>query len=157
MGSVAVVHGSSCSEACGIFLDQGLNPCPLHWQVDSYPLCHQGSLAGKFWGRIHKDWEENLGVEVMGVSPFWLWWCFTDVYSGPLNLSLHGSICLFNSKFYSTTPMHDWLNPQMGNHGHGESTISYWCFSTEWKVSTWTPVLFRVNLYICQNWSNCTS
>ena len=24
-------------------LDQGLNLCPLHWQVDSYPLYHQGS------------------------------------------------------------------------------------------------------------------
>ena len=24
----------------GIFLPQGLNPCLLHWQVDSLPLCH---------------------------------------------------------------------------------------------------------------------
>ena len=24
--------------ACGIFPDQGLNSCPLHWQADSYPL-----------------------------------------------------------------------------------------------------------------------
>ena len=34
-GSVVVAHGPSCSAACGIFPDQGLNPCPLHWQVDS--------------------------------------------------------------------------------------------------------------------------
>ena len=27
--SVAVVHGLSCSVACGIFLDRGSNPCPL--------------------------------------------------------------------------------------------------------------------------------
>ena len=27
----------SCSEACGIFLDQGLNSCLLHYQVDSLP------------------------------------------------------------------------------------------------------------------------
>ena len=27
--SVVVMHGLSCSAACGIFLDQGLNPCPL--------------------------------------------------------------------------------------------------------------------------------
>ena len=33
--SVVVAHGLSCSAACGIFLDQGSNPCPLHWQVDS--------------------------------------------------------------------------------------------------------------------------
>ena len=25
---------AECSEACGIFRDQGLNPCPLHWQAD---------------------------------------------------------------------------------------------------------------------------
>ena len=34
VGSVVVAHGLSCSEACGIFPDQGLNPCALHWQVD---------------------------------------------------------------------------------------------------------------------------
>ena len=42
-GSVAVAHGPSCSTACGIFPDQGSNPCPLHWQAGSQPLCHQGS------------------------------------------------------------------------------------------------------------------
>ena len=30
----------SCSAACVIFLDQGSNPCLLHWQVDSLPLNH---------------------------------------------------------------------------------------------------------------------
>ena len=34
-GSVVVAHGLSCSVACGIFLDQGSNLCPLHWQADS--------------------------------------------------------------------------------------------------------------------------
>ena len=42
-GSVIVAHGPSCSPACGIFPDQGSNPCPLHWQADSQPLRHQGS------------------------------------------------------------------------------------------------------------------
>ena len=35
VSSVVVVLGLSCSAACGIFPDQGLNPCPLPWQVDS--------------------------------------------------------------------------------------------------------------------------
>ena len=35
--------GLSCPMACGIFPDQGSNPCPLHWQVDSQALRHQGS------------------------------------------------------------------------------------------------------------------
>ena len=47
-GSVIVAHGPSCSAACGIFPDQGSNPCPLHWQADSQPLHHQGSLVLSF-------------------------------------------------------------------------------------------------------------
>ena len=46
--SVVVAHGPSRSAACGIFPDQGSNPCPLHWQVDSQPLCHQGSPTFHF-------------------------------------------------------------------------------------------------------------
>ena len=44
-GSAIVAHGPSCSATCGIFPDQGSNPCPLHWQADSQPLRHQGSPA----------------------------------------------------------------------------------------------------------------
>ena len=42
-GSVAVEHGLSYMTACETFLDQRLNPCLLHRQVDSLPLDHQGS------------------------------------------------------------------------------------------------------------------
>ena len=45
---VIVAHGPSCSAACGIFPDQGSNPCPLHWQADSQPLRHQGSPSITF-------------------------------------------------------------------------------------------------------------
>ena len=38
-----MAHGLSCSEACVIFQDQGLNLCLLLWQADSLPLSHQGS------------------------------------------------------------------------------------------------------------------
>ena len=34
-------HKLSCSTACGIFLDQGSNPCLLDWQANSLPLSHQ--------------------------------------------------------------------------------------------------------------------
>ena len=47
-GSVVVGH-SSCSTACGIFPTQESNPCFLHWQVDSLPLSHQGSLSLGSW------------------------------------------------------------------------------------------------------------
>ena len=42
-GSGVVAHGLSCSVARGIFPDQGLNHCLLHWQVHSLLLSHQGS------------------------------------------------------------------------------------------------------------------
>ena len=44
----AAVHRLSCSEARGIFPDQGLNPCLLHWQVTSSPVSHQGSPSTTF-------------------------------------------------------------------------------------------------------------
>ena len=34
-GSTVVVDGLSCSVACRVFLDQGLNPCHLHWEAGS--------------------------------------------------------------------------------------------------------------------------
>ena len=48
-GSVVAAPGLSCSVACGIFWDQGWNPCPLHWQEDSHPLYQQGSLLLLFF------------------------------------------------------------------------------------------------------------
>ena len=54
-GSVIVAHGPSCSAACGIFPDQGSNPCPLHQQADSQPLRHQGSPSLLF-----KDKNESI-------------------------------------------------------------------------------------------------
>ena len=41
-GSVLVVHGLSCPAACGIFPDQGSNPCLLHWQAESLALSQEG-------------------------------------------------------------------------------------------------------------------
>ena len=34
-GPAVVAHELCCSLACGIFPDQGLNWCPLHYKVDS--------------------------------------------------------------------------------------------------------------------------
>ena len=63
-GSVVVAHGHSCSAACGIFPDQGLNPCPLHWQADSQPLLHQGSPK-KFKTELSYD----PAISLLGIYP----------------------------------------------------------------------------------------
>ena len=42
VGSVTVVHRLSCSVACGIILDQGLNLCPLHCQAEFFTTGQPG-------------------------------------------------------------------------------------------------------------------
>ena len=49
----------SCSLACGIFLDPGLNLCPLHWRADSYPLYHWGSPSYNFWNFCFFWWKRE--------------------------------------------------------------------------------------------------
>ena len=74
-GSVVVAHGPSCSATCGIFPDQGLNPCPLHWQADSQPLRHQGSpkLSFQLRGlRILYFLDNNLCLSPFEFSKFFL-------------------------------------------------------------------------------------
>ena len=59
---VAVAHEFSCPTACGIFLHQGLSPCPMHWQwlfnhwaTREVPLTPPpASLSG----------QENWGLEI---------------------------------------------------------------------------------------------
>ena len=41
--SVVLAHSLSCSTACGLFLEQGSNPCSLRSHADSHPLHHLGS------------------------------------------------------------------------------------------------------------------
>ena len=79
-GSVIVAHGPCCSTACGIFPDQGSNPCPLHWQADSQPLRHQGSpllLKDNFTGdRIWRWW--FLSPSTLNISPCYLLTCMVS-------------------------------------------------------------------------------
>ena len=45
--------GAGCSEVCGLFPGQGSNLCPLHWQVDSSPVHHQGSPIFSFLRNLY--------------------------------------------------------------------------------------------------------
>ena len=48
VASAVVMRALSCSEACGILLEQRSNLCLLHRQMDSYLLDHQGSSSPVF-------------------------------------------------------------------------------------------------------------
>ena len=51
-GSVAVMPGLSCLVASEICPERGCNPHSLHWQMDSYPPCHQGCPVCGFLCRL---------------------------------------------------------------------------------------------------------
>ena len=53
-----MAHGLNCYEAWGIFQNQELNPCLLHWQASSYPLHPQGSPVLMLCVQLH-----GLGVD----------------------------------------------------------------------------------------------
>ena len=48
VASEVVANGLSFSPVRGIFMEQEWNLCLLHWQMNSYPLSHQGRLSGTF-------------------------------------------------------------------------------------------------------------
>ena len=49
--------------ACGILPDEGSNPRPLLWQVDSYPVHHQGSLP-----LLHSECQRMGDLEDFGAG-----------------------------------------------------------------------------------------
>ena len=73
-GSVVVMRSLSCSEACGVFPNQGSNLCLLHWQADSLPLSPQDSPAPAFlntlphWKNVFKKFAHLIGQKWLLVS-----------------------------------------------------------------------------------------
>ena len=43
-GSIVVEHGLTYSLVCGVFPDQGSNPCSRHWQVEVWRLLLSGAI-----------------------------------------------------------------------------------------------------------------
>ena len=80
----------------GIFLTQGLNPQLLHWQADSLPLSHQGSLTLCWVPSVGiMGWRTDGSVQQRGListASYWLFihevalmeWCHREV-SGTCN------------------------------------------------------------------------
>ena len=83
------MHGLDCPAACGVFLDQGWDLRPLHWQVDSWPPAHQGS-PHVFSIPLSK------GTSIVSVP--WLWW---------ITLLLRSSKSLFET--VSSFPLGEYL------------------------------------------------
>ena len=83
--SIVAVHRLGCFAACGVFSDQGSNPCLPHWQADSLPLSHQGSPTQKLVGSSICNRDKARAASVK-------WWdevSRSHPLSFPLPLTVH--------------------------------------------------------------------
>ena len=166
LATVVGAHGLSCSTACGSFLDQGSNPCLLHWKVDFLPLSHQGSPICYIYFKCLFLWSISslsfdtgssvhslsfiTGTLLRHLSIFPSW---THVFLEP-STTLAGSVSLGSQRvcLKATTPL---SLSQPGN------TLSQWIFQNllprhflfqGLPPSRNSPSLGRGNIQVCLAW-----
>ena len=129
--SVAVAHGPSCSAACGIFPDQGSNPCPLHWQADPQPLRHQGSpLICYFWAGW-SQFNSLVLVKALFISWSCLVFCFLLIIS----------LCIFT--LFSSIHFKDfWMVYKISGSRVSSSAVK--CFLNGWFLCVYVYVCMCV-------------
>ena len=93
-----MVPGLSYSTARAIFPDQGSNPGPLHWQVDSYPLDHWGSPL-----------EAAFGIPIL--------WIRTTRLKKVQSIPLHHTDRNLGGRLHSHTPPAIYTNPLLPDLG----------------------------------------
>ena len=69
VGLVVPERELGCSETRGIFLDQGLNPCPLYWRADSDPRDRGRPRAFTVFVGL-----SQRAVESIRLHPVWWGW-----------------------------------------------------------------------------------
>ena len=144
-GSVALEGRlSSCgtwtkySVACGIFLDQGLNPCCMHCQGNSWPLYQQESPVSYF--RFHI-------CDVIWYSSFWLTSLINSmIICTCIHIAVYGIILFFVIECYSCVCVWVCVYPQLFSQSSVDECLG--CFhvladiNIETCVSFWIIVLF---------------
>ena len=112
VGTGVVAHGLSCPMACGNFLDQRVNLCPLHWQVNSLALGHQGSplisfLILLFFNIVKPGWNKGLWLHWIAVSLKPIYWFLLFIFflillkkMGHLFCFSHSGFCLLHPFFF---------------------------------------------------------
>ena len=92
MDSGVVEHDLSCFSTSGIFLDQGLNLCSLHWQADSYLPHHQGSPGGPFIDARTEHPKDCSPFSDLTVSfPFWKNFQWLQIFTDKFQILRPGS------------------------------------------------------------------
>ena len=92
-GSVIVAHGPSCSVACGIFPDQGSNPCPIGRQI----LNHCATREALHYLLKKVDVKFNLHIKTEIVQYVKL--CFTFNGINIISISLFFCFCNVENSF----------------------------------------------------------
>ena len=80
MGLAVVVHRLGCSEACGMFPDQGSNPYPLHCKMGSLSLSLFFSFFFWLFQKYKKVQQENVHDPIFSHGKMWR----GDELTGPI-------------------------------------------------------------------------
>ena len=136
VGSVVVAHWLSCSAACGIFPDKGSNPCPLRWQADFQPLCHQGSPE-PFFFKIHAFFKKKVNVHCKFFRKN-IWENSWENSGKSCERLQSGS----NYEMGWVSSMEDQVLPStlfqvMGSCGVTTPFIAFELFTTPWVIDNW--------------------
>ena len=109
-GSAVMMHGPSRPMACGILMDQGSNLCPLHWQVDSQLLDHQGSPCFLISHMLHQRIIWGAGFQNRHSLAMYL-----------LNIAQDKLATIVRQESYRWTLLSPGLNLQINLSGTGNS------------------------------------
>ena len=107
------------SFSSGLFLIQGLNPCLLHWQVDSLPVNHLGSPS-------QLSVEDHFNVCLSGLSGHFILSLYnpqSNLFDCPLHIHLE---CSGFPKITVITFIRRIKNERKGNRKNGRNKLEVW-------------------------------
>ena len=154
-----MVHGLSCSEACGIFLDQGSKLCPLHWQVDSLPRSYQGSLIlivsvidleGGFWEEDHRGEVTLTSHLTRGHTSNMTYHCGSQIWHSDIS-PLKNKVTLFKSLLLCVVELEKLARLSIQKRG---GNVMWWrtAFMSQKDLGVWA--VFLLSTWVILDRSN---
>ena len=137
------VCGLSSCGACRIFPDQELNPCPLHWQSDSYPMDQQRSPT-LFLNHILVCLLQNIIKYTLLYLTSLAWYIICKSIHEIVGISLF-FILWTRISLYTYTTIYSFILLLVNIWGVSVSCYSEMCCYKYfvyfcWCISTWIPV-----------------
>ena len=136
----------SCSAACGIFPDQGLNLYVLLWQVDSVPLSQQGSpifvLNSPFFNLFFPKFLPNFPKIIYSIIPHLILICTQcckelDMTKVKIQATIISHLILFKKKKLSSKSLPQQQSEMVSNIANIITSQIFFHFSNGLPLFLW--------------------